>query len=64
MEVQNKVKIGIITDTASDLASEMYQNLNIEQIPFFVEINGKSYQSGKDITVDSINNAYAISRIK
>ena len=59
MEVQNKVKIGIITDTASDLASEMYQNLNIEQIPFFVEINGKSYQSGKDITVDEL---FAISK--
>ena len=47
-------KIGIITDTASDLTKEMYEKLNIERIPFYVEINGKSYQSGKDITVDEL----------
>ena len=54
MEIENKIKIGIITDTASDLTNEMYQNLNIERIPFYVEINGKTYQSGKDITVDEL----------
>lgn len=51
---ESDIKIGIITDTASDLSDEMYQNLNIELIPYYVEVNGKNYQSGKDITVDEL----------
>lgn len=54
MSLEKNFKIGIITDTASDLSKEMYQQNDVECIPFFVEVNGKSYQSGKDITVDEL----------
>ena len=54
MSLEKNFKIGIITDTASDLSKEMYQENDVECIPFFVEVNGKSYQSGKDITVDEL----------
>ena len=55
----DKVKIGIITDSASDLTDEMYKKLNIEVIPFYVEVNGKSFRSGVDISVEEL---FAISR--
>lgn len=47
-------KIGILTDTASDLSLELYEKNNIERMPFYVTINGKEYLSGKDITVEEL----------
>lgn len=54
MKLEKKYEIGIITDTASDLTQEMYQKYDVTCVPFFVEVNGKSYQSGKDITVEQL----------
>lgn len=47
-------KIGILTDTASDLTNELYEKNNIERLPFYVTINGKEYLSGRDITVQEL----------
>jgi len=47
-------KIGIIADTACDLTKELITKNNIEIIPFYVNVNGKEYLSGKDITVEEL----------
>ena len=47
-------KIGIIADTACDLTNELCEKHNIERIPFYVNVNGKEYLSGKDITVEEL----------
>ncbi len=47
-------KIGIIADTACDLTKELIIKNNIELIPFYVNVNGKEYLSGKDITVEEL----------
>ena len=47
-------KIGIIADTACDLTNELCIKNNIERIPFYVNINGKEYLSGKDISVEEL----------
>lgn len=48
------VKIGIIADTACDLTNELCEKHNIERIPFYVNVNGKEYLSGRDITVEEL----------
>ena len=47
-------KIGIIADTACDLTNELCEKHNIERIPFYVNVNGKEYLSGRDITVEEL----------
>ena len=54
MSQDKKYSIGILSDTASDLTKEMYEAHDVACVPFFVEVNGKSFQSGKDITVDEL----------
>ena len=48
---ENKYNIGIISDTACDLSEQLIKENNIELIPYYVNIDGKEYCSGKDITV-------------
>ena len=47
-------KIGIIADTACDLTKELLEKNNIKTIPFYVNINGKEYLSGRDISVEEL----------
>lgn len=54
MENIVKQKIGIITDSASDLTSELYREKNIEVIPYYVNLDGIEYNSSKDITVKEL----------
>ena len=49
-----KRKIGIVTDTASDLTNEIYEEKNIELIPYYVNIDGTDYLSGRDIEVKEL----------
>ena len=47
-------KIGIITDCTSDLTKEMYEKYNIEVLPLYVVMKGKTYQDGIDITTEEM----------
>ena len=47
-------KIGIITDCTSDLTKEMYEQYNIEVLPLYVVMKGKTYQDGIDITTEEM----------
>jgi DegV family protein with EDD domain len=42
----------IVTDSGSDLTQEEIKNYNIHVLPLKIELDGKSYQSGVDITLD------------
>jgi DegV family protein with EDD domain len=42
----------IVTDSGSDLTSEEVKNNNIHMLPLKIELGGKSYQSGVNITLD------------
>lgn len=44
------MKIGIITDSTCDLTKELLEENNIEELPLYVTIGGKTYQDGVDIT--------------
>lgn len=48
---ENKFNIGIISDTACDLSKELLTEHNIELIPYYVNVDGKEYRSGTEITV-------------
>jgi len=48
------VMVKIITDCTSDLSTEMYQQLDIEVIPLYVTIGGKTYQDGVDLTMEEL----------
>ncbi|SHH59385.1 DegV family protein [Thermosipho atlanticus] len=47
--------IKIITDSASDLPKQIIENYSIEIIPFTVEINGKTFKDGIDISAEEFN---------
>ena len=47
-------KIGIITDCTCDLTKEMYEKYNIEVLPLYVVMKGKTYQDGIDITTEEM----------
>lgn len=47
-------RVGIITDSTSDLTKEMYEKYNIEVLPLYVILNGKTYQDGVDITMEEM----------
>lgn len=47
-------KIGIITDSTSDLTKEMYQKYEIEVLPLYVILQGKTYADGIDITMEEL----------
>lgn len=47
-------KIGIVTDTSCDLSEKLKEEFSYEQIAYFVNVDGKEYQSGKDITVEEM----------
>lgn len=47
-------KIGIITDSTSDLTKEMYSQYNIEVLPLYIILDGKTYEDGIDITTEEI----------
>jgi len=47
-------KIGIITDCTCDLTKEMYEKYNIEVLPLYVVMRGKTYQDGIDITTEEM----------
>lgn len=42
----------IVTDSGADLSFEDCQKIGVSMLPLKVEVNGKSYQSGIDITPD------------
>lgn len=44
-------KIKIITDSTCDLNKEIIDKYNIEVLPLLVEIEGKTYRDGEDITL-------------
>ena len=44
------MKVGIVTDSGSDLPRELAAELGIEIIPFHVNLNNKEYRDGIDIT--------------
>ena len=48
---ENKYNIGIISDTACDLSEQLIKDNNIELIPYYVNVDGKEYRSGTEITV-------------
>ena len=48
---ENKYNIGIISDTACDLSEQLLTDNNIELISYYVNVDGKEYKSGKEITV-------------
>lgn len=47
-------KIGIITDSTCDLTKELLEENNIEKLPLYVTIGGKTYQDGVDITTKEL----------
>lgn len=47
--------IKIITDSASDLPKEYIEKFNIEIVPLTVELEGKNYLDGIDITAEKFN---------
>lgn len=47
-------KVAIFADSTVDLLSEDYQRLKIIVIPLLVEMDGKTYQDGVDITPEEI----------
>ncbi len=51
---ENKYNIGIISDTACDLSKELLSEFNIELIPYYVNVDGKEYRSGDEITVQQM----------
>ena len=51
---ENKYNIGIISDTACDLSPELIKDNNIELIAYYVNVDGKEYRSGTEITVQQM----------
>ncbi len=51
---ENKYNIGIISDTACDLTQELIKDNNIELIAYYVNVDGKEYRSGSEITVQQM----------
>lgn len=51
---ENKYNIGIISDTACDLTQELIKDNNIELIAYYVNVDGKEYRSGTEITVQQM----------
>jgi len=47
--------VKIITDSASDLPKEYIKKYNIEIVPLTVELEGKIYKDGVDITTEKFN---------
>lgn len=47
-------RVGIITDSTSDLTKEMYKQYNIEVLPLYVILDGKTYEDGVDITMEEM----------
>lgn len=47
-------KIGIITDSTCDLTKEILEANNIEKLPLYVSIGGRTYQDGVDITTKEL----------
>lgn len=46
--------VKIITDCTSDLTKELYEKHDIEVIPLYVTIGGKTYQDGVDISTEEL----------
>lgn len=51
---ENKYNIGIISDIACDLTQELIKDNNIELIAYYVNVDGKEYRSGSEITVQQM----------
>jgi len=47
-------KICILTDCTADLTKELYEKNNIEVLPLYVTIGGKTYSDGIDITTEEM----------
>lgn len=48
-------KIKIITDSTCDLPKDIVNELGIEVIPIYINLNSTSYRDGIDITLDELN---------
>ncbi|MGD9886611.1 MAG: DegV family protein [Bacilli bacterium] len=46
--------VKIITDCTSDLTKELYEKHDIEVVPLYVTIGGKTYQDGVDISTEEL----------
>ncbi|HEX2981405.1 MAG TPA: DegV family protein, partial [Anaerolineaceae bacterium] len=40
----------IVTDRGMDLANEQFASININQVPLLLQLDGKTYRSGVDIS--------------
>lgn len=49
-------KIKIITDSTCDLPKDIVDELDIEVVPIYININAISYRDGIDITLDDLHN--------
>ena len=47
-------KVGIITDSTSDLTKELHKQYNIEVLPLYIILDGKTYTDGVDITTEEM----------
>ncbi|MDO5754745.1 MAG: DegV family protein [Tissierellia bacterium] len=47
-------KIAILTDTGGDVSTELAEQLDIHLVPLWVNINGKSYLDGIDISPEEV----------
>ncbi|RJO60600.1 MAG: hypothetical protein C4542_08640, partial [Dehalococcoidia bacterium] len=46
--------VRVVTDSTADLPSELVRELNITVVPAFLNIRGRSYRDGVDITPDEV----------
>jgi DegV family protein with EDD domain len=49
--------VRVVTDSTADLPAELARELNITVVPAFINIRGRSYRDGVDITPDEIYHA-------
>jgi DegV family protein with EDD domain len=50
--MRQQMKIGIVTDSTADLSPELVKQYEIEIVPLTVNLQGKEYRDGVDITSD------------